>query len=170
MSNRKTRSLAVSALFAALITATGMIHLPIYSSEGYIHLADGILYFAATVLPFPYAALTAVTGGILCDTLSGFVSWIPFTAVIKFMNVIPFLILRKGKQNTLKAIIASVLSGIITCVMYFIASRILYGTTAAAPADLPGNAIQAAAGAVIYILLFSVPSLKIIFSKDDKNG
>lgn len=170
MSSRKTKYLAVSALFAALITAAGMIHLPIYSSQGYIHLADGIMYLAASVLPFPYAAMTAVTGGVLSDLLSGYFNWIPFTAIIKLLNIIPFLIFKKGKSNTLKAIIASVISGIITCVMYLFASRILYGNMGAAIADLPGNAIQAAAGAVIFILLRSVPALKINFNKDDKNG
>lgn len=169
MSNKKTRFLAVSALFAALITAAGMIHLPLYSSQGYVHLADGILYLASSILPFPYAVMSAVTGGILSDTLSGYFSWIPFTAIIKIMNVLPFLMLKKGKSN-IKAVIAAVLSGVITCVMYLLASRILYGNMAAAVADLPGNIIQAIVGAIIFLLLRNVPALKIKFDKDDKNG
>ena len=157
--NSKLRLFAVSALFSALTVAATMIHLPVMSQGGYVHLGDSIIYLAAALLPFRYAAPSAAIGGALADLLAGYFNWAPFTAVIKAMNVIPFLIVSKisdkKKIVCVKNIIACILSGIVTCGLYFLASRIIYGSFAASIADLPGNIIQAVGSAVIYILLGS---------------
>ena len=52
--------LTVTALFAAAITVMTayMLHIPI-PTGGYIHLGDTLIYLAACLLPFPYAAAAA---------------------------------------------------------------------------------------------------------------
>ncbi len=179
MRNKNLKYLAAASLFAALTFITSMLHLPLFSSQGYIHLGDSVIYLAASFLPFPYAAAAAAAGGVLGDMLSGYFIWIPFTAVIKILNVMPFAFIKKYNKKSKKRInffniSACVISGIITCVMYFFSSRILYGSFAAAIADLPGNVVQSAASAVIYLLISSVPALrhalKNLIEKDDKNG
>ena len=174
MRNKNLRYIAVSSLLAALIFITALFHLPLFSSQGYIHLGDSIIYIAASLLPFPYAAAAAAVGGALSDMLSGYFIWIPFTAVIKIINVIPFALIKKHNRSRKRInflnIAACVISGIITCVMYFLSSRIIYGSFAAAIADLPGDAVQAAASAVVYLLICSVPAAKKLIEKDDKNG
>lgn len=169
--NKKIKYIAVSALFAALIFGASMLRFPAVSSQGYIHAGDGIMYLAASLLPFPYAAMAAAIGGVLSDVLTGYFIWVPFTAVIKVLNVIPFTLIKKHRKSN-KAInayhiFACLVSGIITCIMYFFASRIIYGSWEIAVADLWGNVIQAAASAAVYIVLRSVGAAKISIDKDD---
>ena len=57
----KTRLLALSGLFAAVIFAvTAYIHIP--TGLGYTHAGDGIIYLAASLLPAPYAAAASAVG------------------------------------------------------------------------------------------------------------
>ena len=171
MRNKNLRYIAVSSLFAALIFITSLFHLPLFSSQGYIHLGDSIIYLAASFLPFPYAAAAASVGGVLSDILSGYFIWIPFTAVIKALNVIPFIVVKKHRKSSKKIsaaqFFACVFSGIITCGMYFLASRVIYGSFAASLADLPANAVQALLGAVIYLIFETLPVSHISIDKDD---
>ncbi len=171
MKNKNIKNTALGAVFAALIFTAAMIHIPLPGSQGYIHLGDSLIYLAASMLPFPYAAAAAAVGGALSDLLSGYAVWIPFTAVIKILNVIPFSIIKRRSKRKISAEIAAcVVSGVITCAMYFISSRIIYGSFAASAANLPGDAVQAAAGGIIYLVLSSIPAIRNIISKDDKNG
>lgn len=174
MNKKSIKSTALGAVFAALIFTAAMIHIPLPGSQGYIHLGDSLIYLAASMLPFPYAAAAAAVGGALSDLLSGYAVWIPFTAVIKALNVIPFIFIKKRSKNNKRKIAAEIaacaVSGVITCAMYFISSRVIYGSFAASVANLPGDAVQAAAGGVIYLALSSIPAIRNIISKDDKNG
>lgn len=171
MKNKNIKNTALGAVFAALIFTAAMIHIPLPGSQGYIHLGDSLIYLAASMLPFPYAAAAAAVGGALSDLLSGYAVWIPFTAVIKILNVIPFSIIKRRSKRKISAEIAAcVVSGVITCAMYFISSRVIYGSFAASVANLPGDAVQAAAGGIIYLVLSSIPAIRNIISKDDKNG
>lgn len=171
MRNRKIKCITLAAVFAALITAAEMLHLPLFSSQGYAHLGDGILYIAASVLPFPYCAAAAALGGAMGDLLSGYFIWIPFTAVIKTLNVIPFIIAKKHRKSSKKIsaanVFACIFSGMITCGLYFLASRVIYGSFAASLADLPANAVQAVLSAAIYLIFETLPVSHISIDKDD---
>ena len=63
--------LVTTALFAAAITVMTayMLHIPI-PTGGYIHLGDALIYLAACLLPFPYAAAAATIGAGLADLLT----------------------------------------------------------------------------------------------------
>lgn len=157
MKKNTIQNTALTAVFIALITGLTLIHLPIPVRGGYVHLGDSIIYLSASFLPFPFAVAAAALGGAFADAVSGFIIWSPFSLVIKALNVLPFAIYEKCKKTakiiTAKSIVLTVASGIITCVFYFSASCIIYGSPAAALTDLPGNAIQAIGSAVIYILI-----------------
>lgn len=177
MRNKKLKFIVLSSLFSALIFVATLIHLPIFSSQGYFHLGDSIIYLASSILPFPFAAAAAAVGGVLSDVLGGYFIWAPFTAVIKIMNVAPFAVANKLRKSNKKfdilSITACIISGIITVGMYFLASRVIYGSFAAAAADILGNTIQAVASAVVYLVISAVPKpsfLKELFEKDEKNG
>lgn len=88
----------------------------------------------------------------------GFFNWMPFTFVIKALNVIPFVICfkysKKSQQKiiTLPSVVMSLVSGVVTVVLYFFASWVVYGNAATAWLDVPGSVVQAAGSTVIYCL------------------
>jgi uncharacterized repeat protein (TIGR04002 family) len=156
MKTNKTKNIAAAGIFAAAIMAMTMIHLPIPSEAGYVHLGDGLIYLAASFLPGPYAVAAAAIGGALADLISGYFHWVPFTFVIKALNTVPFIIYFKyAKKNPDKAltpytVILSAISGIITVLLYFLSTWIIYGNIAPAVAELPGSAVQAIGSSVFY--------------------
>ncbi|MBP3329028.1 MAG: TIGR04002 family protein [Clostridia bacterium] len=158
MNRKKTQNIALAAIFTAAITALTMVHLPLPSEAGYVHIGDSMIYLAASFLPAPYAIVAAALGGALADMVFGFFNWMPFTFVIKALNVIPFVICfkysKKSQQKiiTLPSVVMSLVSGVVTVVLYFFASWVVYGNAATAWLDVPGSVVQAAGSTVIYCL------------------
>lgn len=152
--NRKTRNIVFAALFAALIcTTTLFLQIKIGTGGAYIHPGDSFIYIASAVLPQPFAALAALVGGSLADIMCGSAVWAPFTAVIKACNTLPFLSARRQQRIiSVKTVLLSVLSGVITCVGYFLTECILYSAQSAA-AGIVFNVIQASASSVIFIAI-----------------
>ncbi|MBQ7755975.1 MAG: ECF transporter S component, partial [Oscillospiraceae bacterium] len=80
--SQKIRLLTISAFLAALcLLLTAYLHIP--SSKGYIHIGDGIIFLASSILPTPYAMGVGIAGAGLADILSGYAVWFPATAVVK---------------------------------------------------------------------------------------
>ena len=153
------KALAVTAMFAALITAaTAFIKIP--APLGYAHAGDSVIYLAACILPAPFGFIAASVGGALADLLSGYAVWAIPTAVIKALNVLPFFIARKYLQKKgrdtriLHPLTLSMLlpATAVTSVGYFAANMVLYDS-AAAWAEVPFNLVQSAVGAVLFIAL-----------------
>ena len=44
MKNQKTKNIALTAIFAALVAALTMVHLPLPSEAGYVHFGDSMIY------------------------------------------------------------------------------------------------------------------------------
>ena len=146
--------LTFSALFAALTTVMTafLFHVPISLTGGYLHFGDACIYLAASLLPTPYAAVSAAIGGGLADVLSGAPIWAPFTLVIKALMVLPFTSKKSTilcKQNGF----ALVCGWFITSGGYYVAEALLYGNWVTPVYSLYGNFIQAAGSAALYILL-----------------
>ena len=149
---RKTKKIAYTALFAALIAVcTAFIKFNTGINSGYLHFGDALIYFASCILPLPYAAAAAAIGGAIADIMAGAALWAPATAVIKALNVIPFILNKK---------IAPVLSGVITVAGYFLAESILYSFESAV-LSVPFSLIQAVGSAVIYYVLSTLLKRRI---------
>lgn len=154
---KKTKTLVLSALFAALIMVfTVVIRIPIGINNGYIHVGDSMIYIVSSILPLPYAAVSAAIGGFLADILAGAPAWAPWTAVIKALNVLPFGILyirheNRSKIVTMGSLIMSIVSGCITIIGYYIAEGIMYSFPGAL-LSIPFNALQAFGSTVIFIV------------------
>ena len=153
------KALAVTAMFAALITAaTAFIKIP--APLGYAHAGDSVIYLAACILPAPFSFIAASVGGALADLLSGYAVWAIPTAIIKAMNVVPFFLARKAlsRKNRDTRILhpltlAMLLpAAAVTSAGYFAANMVLYDTTAAW-AEVPFNLVQSAVGSVLFIAL-----------------
>lgn len=158
MKKNKTRNIALTGIFAAAITALTMVHLPLPSEAGYVHFGDSMIYLAASFLPGPYAVAAAAIGGALADITFGYFNWAPFTFVIKAANALPFVLYFKflGKNEKIISFATvglTVVSGILTVVLYFFASWVVYGNAATAMLDVPGSVVQAIGSAVIYCLV-----------------
>ena len=157
--NKNTKYIALTALFAALVCALTTVHLPLPSEAGYVHFGDGMIYLAANFLPAPFAMAAAAIGGALADVIFGYFNWAPFTFVIKAVNAVPFILcfkyMKKNKEKIVswQTILMCVASGLVTLVLYFFASWVVYGSAATALLDVPGSIVQALGSAVIYILV-----------------
>ncbi len=158
MQNKKSLlKTTYTAIFTTIIVvATSTIKFSTGLGEGYIHFGDSIIYLTACILPFPYCIFASALGGCLADVLSGFAIWSIPTAIIKSLNVIPFLAVCKSSKNdkllNKKTILATVFSGIITILGYFVAESILY-SSAFATLSLLGNSIQAISNAIIFFVI-----------------
>lgn len=150
------KALAITAMFAALITVTtAFIKIP--APLGYAHAGDSVLYLAACVLPAPFSFAAASIGGALADLMSGYAVWALPTAIIKALNVLPFFIVRlilskKNKNDKilrLSVIPALVLTTAVTIGGYFVANCLIYDFSAAV-AEVTFNLVQSAVGAVLF--------------------
>lgn len=154
---KKTESAGLpvlTALFAALtfVVTAYLFHIPTPATGGYIHLGDAFLYLAASILPAPYAVAAGGIGEALADALTGSVIYALPTLIIKSAMVLCFTATAKtvlSKRN----LAACAAAGGICVGGYYLTEAILLGSFAAPVAEIPGNLIQAAASAAIYILL-----------------
>ena len=152
-----TKTIALSAMFAALVTVTtAFIKIPT-PVGGYVHPGDSMVYLAASVLPGPFGIIVSAVGGALADLISGYPHWAIPTAIIKALNVLPFFVIRlilskKNKDDKilrLPVIAALVLTTAVTIGGYFIANCLIYDFGAAV-AEVTFNLVQSAVGAVLF--------------------
>lgn len=166
----KIKTSIYSAVFAALIfVATAyVLHIPIPSTNGYIHLGDAIIYFGAAILPTPYIIVAACIGAGLCDMIFAPIYVLP-TLIIKSLICVCFT--RKNstilcKRNYLAVIFALV----ITVAGYYITDTILYFNFnfISGIARIPMNLVQAVSSGIAFIIIaasFDKLNLKRYFEK-----
>ncbi len=155
-----TKTIAMSAMFAALVTVTtAFIKIPT-PVGGYVHPGDSMVYLAASVLPGPFGLIAAAVGGALADLISGYPHWAIPTAIIKALNVLPFLLCRIALKNSpryrriinLPNLLMIIPSTIITLGGYLLANAFFKGFAVALTSLVP-NLLQAIVAAVLFIAL-----------------
>ncbi|GHU99478.1 membrane protein [Spirochaetia bacterium] len=150
------RSISLIAVLTAVTTGlTLIVRIPFAPTRGYITLADVGVYFAAFALG-PVVGLIA--GGIgtgLADAIAGYPQWMVFSFLIHGIQGLAAGLVGY-KTNLPRMVIGFIVGTVIMVGGYFGVECLLYGIGAAA-AELPGNAFQNAAGAVVGIpLVFAV--------------
>ena len=160
-SKNNLKYLTFAALFAALTAIfITLFHIP-YGSTGYIHLGDAVIYFAAVLLPTPYAALAAAVGGAIADGASGYLVYVIPTLVTKAVISLPFTS-KTEKTLCKRNVIALVISAASSIALYAIAEFIIgitvnnlptAGALTAAGATILQNFIQAAGSTVLFLAL-----------------
>lgn len=153
------QKIVLSSLFAALIcVATMLIKIP-SPLKGYLNLGDGIVLLSAWILPLPYGAAAAGLGSALADIFSGYVMYAPATFVIKGLMAIVAYICYKLFEKKMKSSISKALSAaaaeVVMILGYFLFEGILYGFIPSL-VNIPANAVQAVAGIIIGVVLFTV--------------
>lgn len=148
-----TMTLALSGMMAALIfVATLCFKLPMPMTNGYVHLGDGFILLAASLLGWA-AVPAAAIGSMLSDLLLGYVPYALPTFIIKAaVAAVAVLSLRSSREwlRVLGLIVAEALmvGG------YFVVEWLLLGYgLAAATASVLGNCMQALSGVVAGLLL-----------------
>ena len=163
MRDQTTRRLAYGGLMAALIALlTAYVRLDILffiSMRGNAHLGDvGIVI--TSLLMGPFAAAPAALGSAIADLLAGYVTYAPFTLVIK--GAMGFCMGKwlVAKRFSARNIAILVLTAAFMVGAYFLTDTLLYGVEAAIGSVL-GNCVQGlamiAGGVVILPIYCSLP-------------
>ena len=149
--DKKLKNLTFTALLAAMVTifTAYICHIPVGSNGGYIHFGDSLIYIAASLLPWPYAAI----GGGLADILTAPI-WAPATIIIKALISIPFTN-KSSKIVTAGNVISTIIAFVISATGYAIAEAVITQTNilVVLPASVPGSVIQSGGSAIIFIIL-----------------
>ncbi len=155
MERKKKQEHLKNLIFAALLGAmvyvfTAFVHIPTH--QGYMHIGDGIIYIAASLLPLPYAMAAAAVGAGLSDYLSGYALWVLPTMIIKAVTVLAFSYKKETIINARN--ITGLAPAAVICVGgYYLASALLYGDWGAALADIPTNFLQSVGSSVLFVFL-----------------
>lgn len=154
MHSRNFRTLlqfVTAAFFLALIfVATYFLHIP--WGFGYIHPGDAFLYLAASLLPTPFAVAAGSIGEALSDATSGYAVFVIPTLVVKALMALCFTA-AGARILSKRNLIACGCAGLVCIVGYYFAECIMYHSMLSPLADIPGNVVQAAASAAIFLLL-----------------
>lgn len=137
-------------LTALVFVFTAYLHIP--SVNGYVHIGDGFIYFAACLLPLPYGLFVGAGGAVLADCLTGYAIWAPGSAIIKALTV--FCFCRTGKKLLSKRNLLGLPVAAVICVGgYYLYGSIITGNFAAPLADIPGNVMQSLCSSVLFAVL-----------------
>ena len=155
----KTKIIALSALFTAIVCiATMIIKIP-SPLKGYVNLGDPVVLLSGWILPLPYGFLAAGLGSALADLFSGYIIYAPATFIIKGLMAIIAFYAFKGigsKSNKIVArIISAILAEIVMVSGYYIFEGFMYGFIPSAVNIVP-NAVQGVAGIIIGVILIQV--------------
>ncbi len=167
---RSARTLALLALFSALVTVTTMmVRIPIVATKGYFNLGDSLIFIAAALFGPLFGMIAGGVGSALADLFGGYIHFAPWTLFIKGIEgwAAGFLIhLFKTKPWTMKGIVVSIFSFVLAAAWmiagYFGAEYIIYGLDFAPPlAELPFNVAQGGISAAIAVVLVPIIALAL---------
>ena len=135
-------------LAAMTAVATLIIRIPTLGTNGYINTGDAVVLVSAWLMGNPFGAFAAGIGSALADLLAGYPTYIPGTAIIKFLMAFAAAAVFNGTikinmPKTASYILSSVTAEVIMVLGYFLyESAILGYGLAAAAASVGSNVIQ----------------------------
>ena len=149
----KIHLLTLTGIMAALITlfTAYIVHIPVGTNGGYVHLGDALIYLAAAILPMPYAMAAGAIGGGLADLLTA-PMWTGATVIIKMLIVLPFTS-KNTKILCRRNLIAPILSFFISAIGYYIADIVLFDAKAALIASIFGSFVQSGGSAAFFYFM-----------------
>ena len=172
MTAKKTRTIILTALLAALNTvATMVIRIPTpLAGGGYIHLGDGLVLICGILLGPGLGAVAAGVGSMLADVFAGAAAYVPATLAIKALTAAAggWLYHRMAGHSSLHTPVRVALAGIPAEVimvagyyLYEVGLQIAAGSAAGAAAaavlvGVPFNIVQGLAGVIVCAVLLPV--------------
>ncbi len=145
--------LALCGMMAALIfVATYFIKIPMPMTYGYVHLGDGFILLAASMLGWA-AVPAAAVGSMLADLMGGYAMYLLPTFLIKGAVAAVAVLALKSRYEWLK-VLGLIAAEAVMVGGYFVTEWLILGYgLAAATGSLLGNAMQGLSGVVIGLLL-----------------
>ncbi len=147
------RTLAVTAVMAAIVFATTMIQLTITPDGGYIHLGEAGILFSAFAFGPGIGAVVGGLGTALADVTLGFPIWAPASLLIHGLQGWAAGWIARRWPGLGGLILAAIVGGLIVVLGYLPVGMYLEGQ-AVALAAVPFNLLQVFIGGVIAIPLF----------------
>lgn len=143
------RRITLTALLAALIfVLTRYLQIPIPATQGYIHLGDAGITFAAYAFGPWVALLSGGLGTALADLSSGYAQWAVFSLLIHGAQGGAMGWLTR-KQVTSRTVILSIVVGVAIVVGGYLLAGIVLVGFGKAVTEAPFNTLQALSGGVI---------------------
>lgn len=149
----KTKDIVLNALLVSLVfvaTYFIQIRLPISVNGGLIHMGNVALFSIAIVFGPKKGAIAGAFGMGLFDILSGWLSWAPFTFIIRgLMGYLIGYFAFKGKKAgkpIFYSVIGILLSSVFMIAGYYLTEVILYGNYVAPLTSIAGNITQLVIG------------------------
>ncbi|MBS7643071.1 ECF transporter S component [Candidatus Bathyarchaeota archaeon] len=145
-----TRSLAISAVMAALVcVATMLVQIPNPPTRGYINVGDAMIFVSALTFGMIVGGVAGGIGSALADILSGYAFYAPFTLVIKGMEGLLAGVISDRKRPK-RDFLAVIVAGAEMILGYFFVEAYIFGIGAALT-EVPGNIFQILVGGLIGI-------------------
>lgn len=149
------QSLTILGLLISLVAVSTMvIKIPTFSTEGYIHLGDSMIFLAAVMFGKKKGAIAGGLGSAMADLLLGYTHWILPTLIIKTLMGYGVGIIADQESNNLinlRNSVALVFGAGWMVLGYFVAGGIMKGSFLISAASVPANLIQGFVGALLFI-------------------
>lgn len=153
-----TKKFTLTAMFTALTcVATMVIKFPSFNGSGYINMGDAVLLLCSFLLgPVP-GMIAGGLGAMLADLFLGYGQYAAATLVIKALMGLTAGVIVKKNPNLLFTVIAAIAAELIMIFGYFLFEATLLGNGFAIfLTSVLGNLIQAGAGIIVSVILYSV--------------
>ncbi len=148
MKKNKIILLSMHALaIAILVIVTTLLSIPLPNGAGYLNFSDAIIFFISISLGPTSGLIVGCLGGLISDITLGYISYAPFTMVIK--GIEGFLCgLLYNKMPQKWRFLSFYLCGIMMAILYMIPD-LIYFNFSISIYNLPLNIIQGLSSAII---------------------
>ena len=157
MSDKKIKSMVMAAVMAALTyVATTVIKIPA-PTGGYVHIGDGLVLLCGWILGPWWGGAAAGIGSMLVDLLGGYMSFVPGTLIIKFLDAMAAaLIVKALGRKTYSYVVGGLAGEAIMVAGYFVYEALALQLGMGAAAGVLANVGQGAVGLVIALVLMAL--------------
>ena len=157
MRDMKIRKMVLAALMAALTyVATMVVQIP-SPMQGFVNLGDCIVLLSGWILGPWWGAAAGGIGSMLVDLLGGYMSFVPGTLIIKFLDAMAAaLIVKALGRKTYSYVVGGLAGEAIMVAGYFVYEALALQLGMGAAAGVLANVGQGAVGLVIALVLMAL--------------
>ena len=157
MSDKKIRTMVTAAVLAALsCVATMVVQIP-SPMNGFVNLGDCFVLLSGWLLGPWWGAAAGGIGSMLVDLLGGYMSFVPGTLIIKFLDAMAAaLIVKALGRKTYSYVVGGLAGEAIMVAGYFVYEALALQLGMGAAAGVLANVGQGAVGLVIALVLMAL--------------